>query len=310
MTKGAGLFVKFRVALVGVAALLAAGCAMQGTEGPGRGAEGIGGADDRIVFGYRSDAPPFSYEVGGDVVAFSGFTAEICNLLAQRLASRPETAGLARGAVRVSAEDRFARLEAGDVDVLCGAASVTPERLQRVGFSTPVLRTGIAAAVPEGVGGRFAGLASASDLDAALTAALAGDGGRIGFRRGTTTETWLAASGIDQAPGVYPVGFADHRDGIAALKTGEIDVYMADQAILRGLGRTEGAGIRISEDTVQEETIALGTQRDADALRGVLDAMLAELYRSGEIVPIFERHFGPITPADRAFYQSLANASG
>ncbi len=309
--KGAGLFVRFRAALVGMAALLAAGCAMQGEDGArAPGAAGIGGADNKIVFGYRSDAPPFSYEAGGDVVAFSGFTAEICNLLAQQLASRPETAGLARGAVRVSAENRFTRLEDGDIDVLCGAASITPERLERVGFSTPVLRTGIAVAVPQGARGRFAALPAAPELGAALASALAKGGGRVGFRRGTTTENWLIASGIDDARGVYLVGFADHRDAIAALISGEIDVYMADQAILRGLARTEEAGIRVSEGTVHEETIALGTQRDADALREVLDGMLAELYRSGEIVPIFERHFGPMTAADRAFYQQLAAASG
>ena len=32
--------------------------------------------DGKIIFGYRSDAPPFSFAVQGDVAGFTGFTAE------------------------------------------------------------------------------------------------------------------------------------------------------------------------------------------------------------------------------------------
>jgi polar amino acid transport system substrate-binding protein len=295
---------KFWAGFVGMAALLVAGCASGPGMGPGMG-PGIGGADDRLVFGYRSDAPPFSYEAGGDVAAFSGFTAEICNRLARELAARPEAAGLERGALRVTAEDRFERLEAGDIDVLCGAASVTPERQRRMGFSIPVLMTGITVATAERAPERFAALTAAPDLAGALAAAGAG-GARIGYRRGTTTEDWLAASALASTAGVALEGFPDHRAGIAALTGGEVDLYMGDQAILRGLARTMQAGIDVSEGTLQDETIALATARDAERLRGVIDALLANLYRSGEIVPIFERHFGPMTDSDRAFYRQLA----
>lgn len=301
------VFARFRAGIVGIAALLAAGCATdQGPLGAADSLVGPGGEDERLVFGYRSDAPPFSYEAGGDVVAFSGFTAEICNLLARELATRPEAAGIERATVRVTAEDRFERLESGEIDVLCGAASITPERQRRMGFSIPILLTGIAVAVADAAPSRFAALATATDLAAALDAALADGGGRVGYRRGTTTDDWLAASELGTAPGVSLVGFSDHRAGIAALTAGDIDVYMGDQAILRGLERTEHAGIRVSDGTLQDETIALATARDANALRRLLDSLLADLYRSGEIEPIFERHFGPMTAADRAFYQDLA----
>jgi polar amino acid transport system substrate-binding protein/glutamate/aspartate transport system substrate-binding protein len=283
------------------AALLTAGCA----------AQGIGGADDRLVFGYRSDAPPFSYEAGGDVPAFAGFTAEICNRVAQVLASRPELAGVGRGAVRVTAEDRFQRLEAGDIDVLCGAASITPERQERMGFSIPVLVTGIGVAVAADAGapGRFAGLAAAPDLLGAVAAAAGEGGARIGYRLGTTSEDWLKASDLASVDGVALRGFADHRAGIAALTGGDIDLYMGDQAILRGLARTQ-PGIDVSDATLQDETIALATARDAERLRELINGVLADLYRSGEIVPIFERHFGPMTDRDRALYARSAGLAG
>jgi polar amino acid transport system substrate-binding protein len=297
------VFGSIRAGLVGVAVLLAAGCTAP---------QGIGGADERLVFGYRTDAPPFSYAAGGDVLAFSGFTAEICNRVAQELASRPELAGLGRGAVRVTAEDRFERLQAGDIDVLCGAASVTPARQERMGFSIPVLITGIAVAAAADAPGRFAGLAAAPDLSGALAAA-AGGGTRIGYRLGTTTEDWLKASDFASAAGVALRGFPDHRAGIVALTAGEIDLYMGDQAILRGLARTQG-GIDVSDGTLQDETIALATAlataRDAGRLRELIDAVLADLYRSGEIVPIFERHFGTMTDRDRALYDRFSNRAG
>lgn len=296
----------FHVGIVGIAALLMAGCGATEGTGGATGTSPIGGADHQIVFGYRSDAPPFSYEAAGDIAAFSGFSAEICNRLSRELATRPETAGVTRSAMRVTAEDRFGRLEAGDVDVLCGAASITPERLAEVGFSIPLLETGVAVAVTGTAPPRFAGLTATPDLESALRAALSEGGGRIGFRSATTTEDWLATSGIGAMEGVSLTGYADHGNGIAALEAGEIDLYMGDRAILRGLKRTEPAGIRILPGTVQGETIALATQHDAVALRRVIDALLADLYRSGEIEPIFERHFGPMTAADRAFYAGLA----
>ncbi len=292
---------RMRAGVVGVVALLAAGCTT---------AQGIGGEDDRLVFGYRSDAPPFSYEVGGDVVAFSGFTAELCNLVARELAERPQTAGISRGTVRVTAEDRFQRLESGDIDVLCGAASVTPERQERVGFTNPVLKTGIAVAAAEDAPDRFAALTSAPDLERALADLAAEGGARIGYRRGTTTEDWLAASGLASAAGVTLEAFPDHRDGIAALTDGGIDLYVGDLAILRGLARAMEAQIRLSAGTLQDETIALATAPGADRLREVIDSILADLYRSGEIVPIFERHFGSMTESDRALYSQFAAPAG
>lgn len=280
------------------AALLLAGCM------PAQ--EGIGGADDRLVFGYRSDAPPFSYAAGGDVAAFSGFTAELCNRVMSELAARPEAGGIAHAAVRVTAEDRFRRLESGEIDVLCGAASITQERRERVDFSIPVLETGIAVAVAGDAPGRFATLTSAPDLEQALGIAASGGGARIGYRRGTTTEDWLGDSGLASAEGVSLAGFADHRAGVAALTAGDVDVYMGDLAILRGLERTMQAGIRLSDRTLQDETIALATAPGADGLRAAIDAILADLYGSGEIAPIFERHFGTMTEADRAFYNRFA----
>jgi polar amino acid transport system substrate-binding protein len=290
----------FRGAVVGIAAL-AAGCTA---------AQGIGGGDNSLVFGYRSDAPPFSYETGGDVAAFSGFTAEICHRVARELSGRTEAEGLQRGAMRVTAEDRFQWLESGDIDVLCGAASVTPERQKRVGFSIPVLQTGIAVAVADGAADRFGALTSAPDLERALGAVANGGGARIGYRRGTTTDDWLAGSGLASAGGVTLEAFADHRAGIAAVTAGEIDLYMGDLAILRGLERSVGAGIRLSDATLQDETIALATADDADRLRDLIDAVLVDLYRSGEIVPIFERHFGPMGETDRAFYDQLSGEDG
>jgi ABC-type amino acid transport substrate-binding protein len=299
--RGKVVLKQMRAVALGIVALLAAGCTAS---------QGIGGGDDRLIFGYRSDAPPFSYEVGGDVAAFSGFTAEICNRLARELATRPEVAGLQRGAVRVTAEDRFQRLESGDIDVLCGAASVTPERQERVGFSIPVLQTGIAVAVAENAPDRFASLTSAPDLERALASVAGAGGARIGYRRGTTTDDWLADSGLGSAAGVTLRDFSDHRAGVAALTAGEIDLYMGDLAILRGLARTMEARIRLSDSTLQDETIALATAPGADRLRELIDSLLAELYRSGEIQPIFERHFGPMSDSDRALYSRFSGSRG
>ncbi len=303
-----GLAVRTRAMLAGILATgFLVGCGSPAALAPAPTSEtSIAGADGKLVFGYRTDAPPFSFEVPGDVTAFSGFTAELCNLVARELATEPETAGLPRSVVKVSAEDRFERLERGEIDVLCGAASITDDRRQRVAFSIPVLATGVAVALAGDPPDGLAALLSAPDLGQALVALMTANGGRVGFRRGTTTDDWLAKSPLASADGVTLVDFSDHRSGVRALASGDIDVYVGDLAILRGLQRNELPTMRISGQTIQSETIALAMPLGAEELRVLVDRMLSRLYRSEAIVPIFERHFGPMTDVDRAFYRRAA----
>lgn len=269
-------------------------------------AEGLGGSDGTIVFGYRKDAPPLSSTTGGNTAGVSGFTAELCNLIARELAASSETGSIPRKNVFVTAEDRFDRIESGEVDIVCGATSITAERRKRVNFSIPVLETGVGAAVSGNAKEPFASLMSALFFDTELVKTAATQPTRIGYRSGTTTEDWLKTTELPDAETAALTPFDDHTAGMRALAAGKIDIYMGDRAILRALVRRVGASAEISRQVVQYEKIALAMGRDAEDLRLLVDRTLSDLYRSGKIEPIFARHFGPVLELDRIFYSRQA----
>ncbi len=92
----------------------------------GRGALRVGYAPDRLPFAFRNEA--------GELV---GFDAEMAHALARDLGVRVEF-------FRADTESFPARLDAGTIDVVMTGLPITPERLERMRFSTPVLQETLA----------------------------------------------------------------------------------------------------------------------------------------------------------------------
>ncbi|MDJ0849943.1 MAG: cation:dicarboxylase symporter family transporter [Myxococcota bacterium] len=91
-----------------------------------RGALRVGYAPDRLPFAFRNAA--------GELV---GFDAEMAHALARDLGVRVEF-------VRTSADDFPALLDAGTIDVVMTGLLITPERLEKMRFSSPILQETLA----------------------------------------------------------------------------------------------------------------------------------------------------------------------
>lgn len=233
-----------------------------------------------IRLGIRSDAAPLSYiDAEGRP---SGYTPTVCAHVAELIAIDLELENLSANFVPVDAENRFEKVANGEIDLLCGAATITIARRETVDFSIPTFVDGTAVLLPAGSGTDFSALA----------------GKKVGVRAGTTTEEILANS--LEAAGVKAeiVAFDTHDAGLADLENGEIAAYFGDQSILYELFHKSdlSENFTMSDNTLTIEKQGLALRRDDADFRLVVDRALSQLYASGTMREIFQGSFPGATP--------------
>jgi ABC-type amino acid transport substrate-binding protein len=235
-----------------------------------------------IKLGYRQDAAPFSY--ADDAGLPAGYSVAICNAVVSAVRSRLGREDIRVEFVLVSSEDRFAAVEAGTIDLLCGASSVTLERRQRVDFSLMTFVTGSSVLY------RRDGPANFLDLV----------GEKVGVRAGTTTEDGLKDALREAGIEAEVVAVGSHDEGLRALEAGELSAYFADRAILAMLGAEAARpeNLVLSDRFFSYEPYALALQLGDTDFRLLVDSTLARLYRSQAIARIYRANFGNAQMSD------------
>jgi polar amino acid transport system substrate-binding protein/glutamate/aspartate transport system substrate-binding protein len=253
-------------------------------------ADTLGGIKERgtIRLGVRADAIPFSFT--DTLGERGGYTVQLCRAVSADLKKELGLAELKVEYVEVTTEDRFAALNDGRIDILCGATSVTLSRLDEVDFSSATFVTGM------GVLYRNDGPTSFAELA----------GKKIGVRGGTTTEETLKRE-LDQAGlTVEIVSIDDHEAALEELAEGKIDAYFADRAILIYLLQASGKSdvLTVGERLYTIESYALALPLDDRDFRIAVDRALSRIYRSPMLDQIYTASFGDQQPGDilRALY--------
>ena len=239
-------------------------------------------ATGQIRLGVRADAAPLSFIADGRP---QGYTVDLClgvmDHLEKEALGQRDSKPLEPVFVTVTAEDRFDKLAAGEIDMLCGAASVTLERRARVDFSIPTYVDGASVMMLQSGAVDFGDLA----------------GKRIGVRAGTTTAEALAVTLENLRMQAEVVAVADHGAGVAGVLDGSLAAYFADQSILFGLrrGHPRAAELNVGMNVLTVETQAIGLPLGDTAMRLAVDTALSRLYRSGAVARMFEIAFAPAT---------------
>lgn len=267
-------------------ATLIAAAAMAGALSPTSAAEAATlervGDSGTIRLGYREDAKPFSYADTAGLPA--GYTVDICNAVVSALRQRLGRDDIKVQYVLVTAENRFAKLRSGEIDLLCGASSVTLERRAEVDFSLLTFVTGSSVLY------RKDGPANFLDLV----------GQKVGVRAGTTTEEGLKQALAEAGIEAQVVAVESHEAGLRDLESGALAAYFADRAILVMLGRgaQQPENLVLSDRFFSYEPYALALPRGDSDFRLLVDTTLARLYRSQGIVRIYHAHFGDAPMSD------------
>ena len=107
----------------------------------------------KITFGYRTDARPFSYQEASGGAA--GYSVALCEKIAETVKEELGLSSLSIEWVPVTLDDRFAAVQQGRVDLLCGADTVTLSRRKEVSFSIPIFVGGIGALLRSDAASQF-----------------------------------------------------------------------------------------------------------------------------------------------------------
>ncbi|MFV0336069.1 MAG: amino acid ABC transporter substrate-binding protein [Tropicimonas sp.] len=233
-----------------------------------------------LKLGFRTDAPPLSFaDEKGDA---AGYSPLLCVGIAQALAKNLELEDLAVSFHPVTTEDQFEKVASGEIDLLCGATTITLDRREMVDFSIPTYVDGSVVLLPRNANPTF------KDLE----------GKKIGVHRGTTTaealENSLAQNGIH----AEEVLFDSHDAGIEALKNKEIDAYFGDQSILLYylIAKDLGSDLRITDRLLSLEKQGLAMARGDANFRLVVDGIISSMYRTGGMQRLYREALPGVEP--------------
>jgi glutamate/aspartate transport system substrate-binding protein len=234
-------------------------------------------ATKTITMGYRESSFPFSF-IGEDKKP-AGYSVDLCTRIAAGVQQQLGLADLPIKWVTVTPENRIAMVVNGTIDLECGSTTNTLSRQEQVDFSSLTFVDGGSLLVHGN-----ANINRLSDLS----------GKRIAVIPGTTTEKVMTEALQKAKITVQMVSVKEHADGIAALEKGAADAYASDRVILLGLAMTsqDPTKMAIADQFFSYEPYGLMLPRGDADFRLTANRVLARLYRSGEIIPIFERWFG------------------
>jgi len=289
-----------------LSALLAAAL-VAGTAAAGAGTLDKARAAAKFTIGYNKDARPFSYQSGGKP---AGYAIPLCDKVAEALKAQLNAPTLVVEYVPVTLDEAFRAVDQGRIDLLCGAVP-TLERRTLVDFSIPILLTGT-------------GVAVRSDAPLRLTDALAGrDPVDAPVWRGSTDQApqhvklaVVAGLPLEKVLGTHlkerriyadVVQVKDPEAGLQLLAGGGADAFFHDRLLLvEAVGSSKAGGVKVLDRLFRRDFVALGTRRNDDEFRLLVDFTLSRLYRTQDMSALYTRHFGPPNPAVLDFFDLVA----
>jgi len=167
----------------------------------------------------------------------------------------------------------------GRADIECCTTTISLSRYEKVDFSLPIFIDGGSLMVQES-----AKIERFADLDGRTIAVIAG----------TTTERGLERQLAVMGTKARMVTVKDGAEGVRLLTSGKVDAYASDRIVLIGLRSTasEPEKLRLLDSDFSFEPYALVVRRDDPDFRLAVNRALVEIYRGGEIDPIFHRWLG------------------
>ena len=230
-----------------------------------------------IKVAYRTDAKPFSFV--NDKKEPVGFTIDLCKLVVQSMQGQLGIPNIKIEWVPVTVQTRFSAVAGGKADMECGSSTVTLGRMKEVDFSNFVFveSTGIVVAKAANVG-KLADMA----------------GKKIAVAAGTTNEKAVVEQFKLQKIDATVIPVKDGSEAIAALESGKADAFASDKLLLVGANLKDPQAFTMLPDDLSVEPYAIVVPRGDWAMRLAVNTGLAQIFRTGTVVTIFNGWFSQV----------------
>jgi glutamate/aspartate transport system substrate-binding protein len=230
-----------------------------------------------IRIGYRDDKPPMSYL--NQKKQLMGYSIDLCERIVAEVKSTLQTPDIVTKYVRVNASTRFEALRDNSIDILCGATTKTLSRSELVDFTEHTFITGAA-------------LLSLNTFPIKQISDLAGK--KIAAVKNTTTLNSLTKMLESSGSDAKIIQVESTAEAMNALVKGDVHAVTGDQIVLIGLIVTHPnpQQFSLSDNVFSFEPFALAVRQNDSKFRLIADRVLARLYQSKAILPLYEKWFG------------------
>ena len=243
--------------------------------------------DNRVIrLGYQKDLPPFS-SAGADGKP-KGYSIDLCHRVVSGIRNEYNLVALDIQWVEVTLTNRFELVANGSIDLECGASAITLSRLKSVDFSAMTW-------IDSGTFLAKRGLRIKTNADLA--------GKKIAVFKGSTTDKALREALLTQALGggqvtTQIVLVKDRHEGMDALEHGAVDALAGDRMILASFARNapDPEQFVLADYQFMYQPYGLPLRRNDADFKFAVNSVLASLYHGGEVLKIYKRWFGDLTP--------------
>jgi len=230
-----------------------------------------------VKIAYRTDARPFSFI--NDKNEPVGFTIDLCKLVVSSIEQQLGVSGLKIEWVPVNVQTRFSTVASGKADMECGASTVTLGRMKEVDFSNYIFVESTGMVVT-----RASNIRTFADMT----------GKKIAVAAGTTNEQAIIAQLKQQKMEATIISAKDGAEAVALLESGNADGFASDKLLLVGAHMKNPQALVMLPDDLSVEPYAIALPRGDWALRLAVNTGLAQIFRSGQVVAIFQAWFDRI----------------
>ena len=248
--------IRTMLATVAVASVLAIGANVRAADNP---------APLRV--GIAPNYPPLAFKKNGQL---TGIEVEFAERLGKAL-GRPVVL------VETPWDDLLkALLEDKTIDIVMSGTSITERRKERVDFTDPYLKVGQMVLIRSDEAGRVRNAKALDNKDM-----------KVGFTSNTTSQHYAK----EHLTHAQLQGFADAEAGVAALRGGQIDAFIADAPVVWGVMggfQSKETQLRGLYTPLTKEELAWAVRKGDDTLRKQLNQVLAQWKKDGTLDDVLD----------------------
>ena len=235
-----------------------------------------------ITVGHRDGSIPFSYY--DDKQQPIGYAMDICGKIVDAVKAELKLAKLDTKYQLVTSANRIPLMANGTIDLECGSTTNNIERQKQVWFTMTHFVT-----ANRFVSKKSSNIKSLADLK----------GKTIVSTAGSTNIKQITEINAAQNLGMNIISANGHPEAFQMVETGRAVAFVMDDIIMYSLvasSRAPGDYV-ISAEALSVEPYGIMVRKDDAAFKKVVDAAVSNLYKSGQINPIYEKWFlKPVPP--------------
>ena len=235
-----------------------------------------------ITIGHRDASLPFSYY--DDKQQPIGYAMDLCMKIVDAVKAELKLPKLEVKYQLVTSANRIPLMGNGTIDLECGSTTNNIARQEQVWFTITHFVT-----ANRWVAKKSSNVKKLADLKGKTVVSTAG----------TTNIKQITEINAAQNLGMNIISANGHPEAFQMVETGRAVAFVMDDILLAGLAAQSRSpnDYEISADALSVEPYGIMLRRDDKAFKAVVDKAMSDVYKSGQINPIYSKWFEkPVPP--------------